>query len=144
MTGATKDALPTIARMKPLALLVVVAAIPALLASPGGAVAQDNAAPAPAAVATSSKRTVVRLPVEEKPSALREKGEPNVQYTIIEDDSVRVDELKVRGQTQKITVTPKIGPSYEIITSDGSRDYSYGPKPARGAAGARVWSFFTF
>jgi len=71
-------------------------------------------------------------------------GEPRVQYTLIEDDATRIEELKVRGQTQRITVSPKGLKSYEILPADQGRDMSDGAGSQRGAAGKRVWHIFTF
>ena len=73
-------------------------------------------------------------------------NEPNVKRTVIEDDGARIEELKVRGHTQRITVSPKVGPrrGYEIITGDGSRDLSDGAVTSRGAAGKRVWNVLSF
>jgi hypothetical protein len=73
-------------------------------------------------------------------------GEPNVKYTVIDDDSTHIDELKVRGHTQRINVKPKIAGlrGYEIITGDGSRDLSDGANTSRGAAGKRVWNVLSF
>jgi hypothetical protein len=68
--------------------------------------------------------------------------EPAVQHTVIEDEGSRIEELRVRGQTQRITVTTKQGgkSSYQIITSDGSRELTVGP----GATGKSVWSVLSF
>src|SRR5216110_1619111 len=68
-------------------------------------------------------------------------AEPVVKHTVIEDQGSRIEELRVRGQTQRITVTPKVGTkkSYEIITPDGSRDTTDSASATRGAAGKRVW-----
>ncbi len=75
-------------------------------------------------------------------------GVPDAQVTetVIEDDSTRIEELRVRGQTQKVTVQSKNSklPSYEIIMGDGSRDLSPGAGTSRGAAGRRVWSVLNF
>lgn len=72
--------------------------------------------------------------------------EPNVKHTVIEDDGARIEELRVRGQTQRISVTPKRGGAtrYEIIPADGGRDTSDGAASGRGAAGKRVWPVLTF
>ena len=71
--------------------------------------------------------------------------EPVVQATVIEDGRARIEELRVRGQLQRITVTPKgPAPRYEIIVGDGSRDLSEGINTSRGAAGKRVWNVFRF
>ena len=80
------------------------------------------------------------------PASARPDAEPNVKRTVIEDDGARIEELKVRGHTQRITVTPKVGPKrgYEIITGDGSRDLGDGANTSRGAAGKRVWNVLSF
>lgn len=78
----------------------------------------------------------------------KERPEPNVQHIVIEDDSAKIDELRVRGTTQHITVTPKVGKveikSYEIIPTDGTRDLGPGANTSRGAAGRRVWNVLHF
>lgn len=73
-------------------------------------------------------------------------AEPRVQQIVIEERSVRIVELRVRGQSERIVVTPKGGnaPSYEIITADGSRDLCEGANTSRGAAGKRVWHVLSF
>ena len=69
--------------------------------------------------------------------------EPAVEHIRIEDDRARIDELRVRGQTQRITVQPKKGgKAYEVLPADGSRDLS--SDATRGAAGQRVWHLFSF
>jgi len=72
-------------------------------------------------------------------------GEPAVRRTVIEDGRARIDEVRVRGQLQRVTVEPKgRAPSYEIITGDGSHDLSDGTNTSRGAAGKRVWNVLRF
>jgi hypothetical protein len=74
-------------------------------------------------------------------------GEPAVKRTVIEDDGARIEELRVRGELKRITVTTQLGgklSSYEIITGDGSRDLSAGANTSRGAAGKRVWNLLSF
>jgi hypothetical protein len=73
-------------------------------------------------------------------------ADAKVVESVIEDDSTRIEELRVRGQTQKVTVQPKNSklPSYEIIMGDGSRDLSPGAGTSRAAAGRRVWSVLNF
>ena len=111
----------------------------------GAAFAQDKPAPA----ASAPKRTVVTLP-ESEAQELIDRAEPNVRQIVIDDNSAHIEELRVRGVTQKIVVTPKVLVSigrtgnYEIITGDGSRDLSDGANTSRGAAGKRVWNVLSF
>jgi len=61
---------------------------------------------------------------------------------VIEDDNVRIEESRVRGHAQRITVHSKAarGASYEIIVPAGGKDNSQ----ERGASGQRAWSLFAF
>ena len=76
-------------------------------------------------------------------------GEPEVQRTVIEDDGARIEELRVRGQVQRITVSPKGGGKarYEILTGSGATDIPGGVNAGRGAAGTAgksAWNVFAF
>lgn len=102
----------------------------ALAALAGSVHAQEGKAPAaPAATAPAAAP-----------------AEPRVQHIVIEDEGSRIEELRVRGATQRITVKPKVGTTqgYEIIVGDGSRDLSDGVNTSRGAAGKRVWHLLSF
>jgi len=88
---------------------------------------------------------------ELKPVALpatqtRDPAEPNVKHTVIEDEGSKIDELRVRGQAQRIVVTPKVGikKSYEIITDSSGREMADGSGASRGAVGKRVWNVLNF
>ena len=58
------------------------------------------------------------------------------------DDAVRIEELRVRGQVQRILVTPKVAGArpYDIVPADASRDSSQ----HRGLAGQSLWHVFSF
>lgn len=65
--------------------------------------------------------------------------EPAVQHRVAEDDQVRIDELRVRGQNQRVAVQPKGGArGYEIVQPPGGQDPS-ARRDAQGATGQRVW-----
>lgn len=102
---------------------VTALAAAALLAAPAIHAQEASAAPAPASTA-----------------------EPKVQRIVLEDEGSRIEELRVRGNTQRIVVTPKVGTkrSYEIIADDGSREMFDGANTSRGAAGKRVWHILSF
>ncbi len=73
-------------------------------------------------------------------AAARDAGTPTL--TVIEDDGVRIEETRLRGQAQRIVVQSKVGGvrAYEIIVAPGGRD----PSQDRGATGQRAWSLFNF
>jgi hypothetical protein len=69
-----------------------------------------------------------------------------IQRIRIEDDGARIDELRVGGQTQSITVQPKANvPEYEFQPTDLARS-----RPADNRDGLsspssqRVWNIFKF
>lgn len=68
--------------------------------------------------------------------------EPAVQRQVSEDDNVRIEELKVRGQTQSITVRSKLPgvKPYEIVPSSGARD----PSQPGDLSGQRLWHMLSF
>ncbi len=66
----------------------------------------------------------------------------NLTRTVIEDDRVRIEETRLRGQPQRITVRSKVpgAKEYEIIVPPGGQDASQ----ERGAAGKRAWNLLSF
>ena len=96
-----------------------------------------------AALAAGSALAQQAAPAQPAPES---KAEPKVERLVHEDEGSRIEELRVRGATQRIVVTPKVGTGkgYEIITGDGSRDLGEGPNTSRGAAGKRVWHVLSF
>jgi len=77
---------------------------------------------------------------EQKPDRLNQRTE----RIRVEDGGSRVDELRVGGQTQSITVQPKVGnlPEYELQPSDGVRNRAR--NGAESTTGARVWNVMKF
>ena len=69
-----------------------------------------------------------------------------IQHIRTEDAGTRIDELRVGGETQSITVQPKIGnnlPAYEVKPSDSTRGSA--PSASRGDTnGSRVWNVLKF
>lgn len=104
-------------------------------------------APTPAAPAAPTLAPAATPAPPGSPAApdKTEPGEPAVVRTVVEDDGARIDELKVRGQTKRITVTPKFGGiAYEIIPPSDARDLSQGARGSNGAVGKRVWPVLSF
>ena len=98
-----------------------------LLAGP--CVAQSTAA--------SAAPAPVRLDAEA--GTVRDRSEPDIKRT-------RIEELRVRGQTQRVVVTPKAPGSkpYEIIMGNAGQTVPDGTGGASSAAGKRVWSVLNF
>ncbi len=88
----------------------------------------------------------VALPCQAQERSPRVPIEPKVEVLVTEDDNVRIEELRVRGQVQRIVVTPKrgAGTAYQILTGDGSGSQPASPNATRGAVGQRVWHVLSF
>jgi hypothetical protein len=73
-------------------------------------------------------------------------GRPDqkIQRIRTEDAGTRIDELRVGGETQQITVQPKTGgPAYEVKPAEGARGAA--PAAASGDTnGSRVWNVLKF
>jgi hypothetical protein len=61
---------------------------------------------------------------------------------VIEDGSVRIEESRLRGQTQTVSVQSKLPGirAYEVILPPLGKD----PSQDQGAAGKRTWSILGF
>lgn len=93
--------------------------------------AQSPSAPAPTAGGNDSSQAVPQRG-----------GEPKVQRIVSEDQSVRVEELRVRGQTRRIVVRSKLpgAPAYEISTSSDGRDVAQDSR----SEGRSLWQLLAF
>ena len=110
------------------------------LGVPAAAFAQSTApAPVPASVPTTPR-------VEAAPAATSGRPGKAVQRIRIEDAGTRIDEVRVGGETQSITVQPKTGnnlPPYEVKPSDSTK----GSAPSTSSNetnGPRVWNVLKF
>jgi hypothetical protein len=71
--------------------------------------------------------------------------EPRVQRIVLEDEGVRIEELRVRGLTQRVVIKPKNAAEYEIVPAAGGRDPSQNRANSNpGAGGQRVWNLLKF
>lgn len=73
-------------------------------------------------------------------------GDIRIERIHVEDSGARIDELRVRGETQSITVTPKGKlPAYEVEPASANRGPSAGERGnASAGGGTRVWKIFGF
>ncbi|MFO1226650.1 hypothetical protein [Roseateles sp.] len=109
-------------RLAPLWLLAFAAATLA---------AEPQPAPAPQAAPREAPRPAV--------------SEPKIEQIVVEDDAVRIEELRVRGETRKVIVKQKHGPApaYEVWAPETSRA-SAGGSEQNLTAGRRVWRVLDF
>jgi hypothetical protein len=74
-------------------------------------------------------QTPTAAPSQTPASATAPKGaragvEPRIEHIQVEDSAARIDELRVGGETQNITVQPKSGmPSYQVEPKTGERTW---------------------
>ena len=71
--------------------------------------------------------------------------EPAVRCSIFHTEGGRIEELRVRGQVQRVRVQPPgQARAYEIQLLDAGRDAAAKSGPGRGAEGQRVWPVLAF
>ena len=71
--------------------------------------------------------------------------EPAAQRIVVEDAGARIEELRVRGQTQRIVVKPRRAAEYEVVPANAGRDPSQNRANGQpGAGGQRVWNLLKF
>ena len=79
-------------------------------------------------------------------AAPADRPEQTIQRIRTEDAGSRIDELRVGGQTQSITVQPKIGdntPAYEVKPANSARS-TLPTGPSGATTGPRVWNVLKF
>jgi hypothetical protein len=69
-------------------------------------------------------------------------GEPQVKRVVSEDETMRIDELRVRGITRRVLVQSKLpgAPAYEIGSASDGRDVTQD----RRSEGRSLWQLFAF
>jgi hypothetical protein len=109
-----------------------------------GAAAALAGAPALAQTAAPAPAVAPALQPGNNPASSR--PDPAIQRIRTEDAGSRIDELRVGGETQSITVQPKAGvPAYEVLPSDSTKGGGTAPsKSGAGATGSRVWNVLKF
>ena len=126
--------------MQRCALLALAACVAALTSAGARAADAAPAAPRPPSGAASQPPAA-----DESVAPRAAGGEPVVRRTVIEDGQTRIEELRVRGNLQKVTVAPKgRAPGYEVLTGDGFHATAEDPGTSRGSAGKRVWNVLRF
>lgn len=130
------------ARLRHLLLLapLTVGAAPALptQALPTAPVVSRAAVSAAVSAAASAPAGAPLSPTPVAPAATAKSG----TVVVIEDDQVRIEEVRSRGRVQSIHVQSKLAnvKAYDIQVAPPGRD----PSQERGNAGQRTWSLFSF
>jgi hypothetical protein len=87
-----------------------------------------------------------QVPAADTATDVKPAGRPDqtIQRIHNQDAGSRIDELRVGGETQSITVQPAANvPAYEIKPIDASRSSSSGAGET-GTAGSRFWNILKF
>ena len=86
-------------------------------------------------------RAPAGAPISPTPAA-RAAAAQSGPVVVIEDDQVRIEEVRSRGRVQSIHVQSKLAnvKGYDIQVAPPGRD----PSQERGNAGQRTWSLFSF
>ncbi len=113
--------------------------IAALLAVPMATVSLAQTAPAASAAPAAAPLPEAAAPAGGRPDKA-------TQRIRTEDAGSRIDEVRVGGETQSITVQPKTGnnlPAYEVKPSDTAKSSSP-TSSSSDTNGARVWNVLKF
>ena len=112
-----------------------------ILSLAAGSVLAQSSTPAPAATAATPAPQG-----QQENSAATGKHNQRIEHIRVEDAGSRVDETRVGGQTQSITVQPKVGtmPEYEVQSNDGARAARNRNNNSGDTTGTRVWNFLKF
>ena len=99
-----------------------------------------------AAFAQSTASLPATPRIEAAPPVAAGRPDKAIQHIRIEDAGTRIDEVRVGGETQSITVQPKTGsnlPPYEVKPSDSTKG-SAPSTPSNETVGPRVWNVLKF
>jgi hypothetical protein len=87
---------------------------------------------------------LAQAPIERE-GTLEPRKNQKIERIRIEDAATRIDELRVGGETQSITVQPKGGmPAYEMQPSDLARSRPADSREGFSGRSQRVWNFLSF
>ena len=101
--------------------------------------------PAPG-TSTAAQASTTPPPATNAPAATGSRTDQRIERIRIEDAGSRIDELRVGGETQSITVAPKGGmPAYDIVPDSGNRGPATLDRNNHSATGGtRVWKILGF
>ena len=82
----------------------------------------------------------------EREGTLDPRKNQKIEHIVVEDRGNRIEELRVGGETQKVTVQPKNSrmPAYEIPRSDMAHSQPADGRDSSGGRKQRVWNVLGF
>ncbi|MGJ7507864.1 hypothetical protein [Variovorax sp. GT1P44] len=113
-----------------------------LLVRRTGLVSLVLACAAPTAAVFAQNPQPTPEPAQAQPDPDKAAGRQNqkIERIHVEDRNATVDELRVGGQTENITVKPAKGPSYQVMPNETERMRNQGQSDqSSGENGSRVW-----
>ena len=98
-----------------------------------------------AGLAASAAFAQAAPPLVQESQPVDPRQNQKVERLRVEDEAVKIDEVRYGGQTQSITVQPKNGlPAYEVLPQTPSRARLDDGRRGTSAGGERVWNVFSF
>ncbi|RYY64633.1 MAG: hypothetical protein EOO24_55995 [Comamonadaceae bacterium] len=99
----------------------------------------------PLLVLLAAGAAAAQAPIEREPAGDPRKNQ-KIERKVVEDGGNRIEELRVGGETQAITVQPKAPvPAYEIQPNDLARSRPADRREGLSGGGAqRVWNVLAF
>jgi hypothetical protein len=88
---------------------------------------------------------LAQAPIERE-GRLEPRQNQKIEFIRIEDAGNRIEEVRVGGQTQSITVQPKTGdvPAYEVPGNDQARNRPVETREGSSGSRQRVWNVLNF
>jgi hypothetical protein len=87
---------------------------------------------------------LAQAPLQREPDGAPRHNQ-KIERLHVEDAGNSIDELRVGGQSQSVTVQPKANvPAYEMPPSDMARTRPADSREGFAGRGQRVWNFFHF
>lgn len=114
----------------------------------GTSVFAQEAKPAPAPASPASAPAPTQADGQPSKAEQRAAGRANqrIEHIKVEDEGSRIEELRVGGQTKRITVQPKSGnaPEYEVKPPDVTRGQAGTGHDPQGNTAPPVWNIKKF
>lgn len=96
-------------------------------------------------IALAATAAAAQTPPDAPRQPLDPRKNQKIERIVIQDDSNRIEELRVGGQTERVQVQPKEAPAYEVLPAHMGRSRPADHRDGMSSAGGkRVWNVLSF